>query len=88
MPQRTPDKESKVTGVCIHKTRSNSSVATMTMNQCQLIFTHLPTLLHNLAKSSVEQDFSRMVAVKVDFHIFPPGSLELGTDRVSPKTKE
>src|SRR5216683_758576 len=59
----------------------------MTMNQHQFIFTHLPSLLHNLAKSSVEHDFSRMVAVKVNFHIFSPGALELGAERLSPRKR-
>ena len=42
----------------------------MTMNQGQFTFTHLPSLLHNLGKNSVEYDFSRMIAVKVNFHNF------------------
>src|ERR1700730_14172246 len=53
VPQRPPNTEAKVTGVCIHKTRSNSSIAAMTMNQCQFVLPHLPSLLHNFAKSSV-----------------------------------
>jgi hypothetical protein len=71
VPQRPPNTEAKVTGVRIYKTRSNSSIATMSMNECQFVFPHFPSLLHNFAKSSVEYDFSRMVAVKVNFHLFP-----------------
>src|SRR5271163_2534117 len=40
----------------------------MTVNQRQVTLPHLPSLLQNLAKNSVEYDFSGMVAVKVDFH--------------------
>jgi hypothetical protein len=83
MPQRPPNTEAKVTGVCIHKTGSDSSIATMTMNQCQFVFTHLPGLLHNFAKSSVEHDLSRMVTVKINLHLSYPGSVELGANRVS-----
>jgi hypothetical protein len=70
MSQRLPNTETKVTGVCIHETRSDASVAAMTMNQCQFVFTHLPSLLHNCPKSSVEHDFGRMIPVKVNFHLF------------------
>jgi hypothetical protein len=45
------------------------------MNKRQFILTHLPSLLQNIAKNSVEHDFNWMVAVKVDLHVFPPGSL-------------
>src|SRR4029077_18736985 len=80
MPQCAPDTEAKVTGVCIHTTKCNPSIATMTMNQRQFIFTHLPTLLHNFGKSSVEHDFSRMVAVKVNFHLLPQDQIGLSGD--------
>ena len=40
----------------------------MAVNQRQLTLPHLPSLSQNLAKNSVEYDFSGMVAVKVDFH--------------------
>jgi hypothetical protein len=85
MPQGPPNTEAEVTGVCIHKTRSDSSIATMAMNQCQFVFTHLPGLLHNFAKSSVEHDLSRMVTVKVNFHLSYPASLKLEANRVSPE---
>lgn len=78
MPQHTPDAKSKVTRVCVHKTRSDSPIATMAVNQREFIFAHLPSLLDNLAKSSVEHDFSRMVAVKVDFHTSTPVHLNSG----------
>jgi len=47
----------------------------MAVNQRQVTFPHLPGLLQNLAKNSVEYNFSGMVAVKVDFHLFPPSLL-------------
>jgi len=75
--QRLPNTETKVTGVCIHKTRSNSSISAMTMNQGQFVFTHLPSLLHNFAESSVEHDFRWMISVKINFHLFTPDSPRL-----------
>ena len=72
MSQRLPNTETKVTGVCIHETRSDASIAAMTMNQCQFVFTHLPSLLHNYPKSSVEHDFRRMIPMKVNFHLLAP----------------
>jgi hypothetical protein len=57
----------------------------MTMNQGQFVFAHLPGLLQNVAQSSVEDDFRRMVAVEVNFHLPPPSLLALGTNRVPPK---
>jgi len=75
MSQRLPNTETKVSGVCIHETRSDASIAAMTMNQCQFVFTHLPSLLHNFPKSSVEHDFGRMIPVKVNFHFFAPNPL-------------
>ena len=77
MSQRLPNTETKVTGVCIHKTRSNSSISSMTMNQCQFVFTYLPSLLHNFSESSVEHDFRRMISVKINFHLLTPDSLRL-----------
>ena len=71
MAQRVPNTETKVTGVCIHETRSDASIAAMTMNQCQFIFTHLPSLLHNFPKSSVEHNLRRMIPVKINFHLWP-----------------
>jgi hypothetical protein len=77
MSQRPPNTKTKVTGVRIHKTRSNSSIAAMTMNQCQFVFTHLPSLLYNFAESSVEHDFRWMISVKINFHLFIPDSPRL-----------
>ena len=74
MSQRLPNTKTEVTGVCIHKTRSDASIAAMTMNQCQFVFTHLPGLLHNFPESSVQHDFGRMIPVKVNFHLLAPKS--------------
>ena len=87
MSQRLPNTETKVTGVCIHETRSDASIAAMTMNQCQFVVTHLPSLLHNFPKSSVEHDFGRMIPVKVNFHLFAPNpripnQLNVGKNRI------
>ena len=46
----------------------------MAMNQGKFVLAHLPGLLHNSSERAVEDDFSGMVAVKVDFHILSPGS--------------
>jgi hypothetical protein len=42
------------------------------VNQREFDLTHLPGLLQNLAKNSVEHDLCWMVAVKVDFHLSLP----------------
>jgi hypothetical protein len=43
----------------------------MTMNKYQFFFPHFPSLLNNLAESPVEDDISRMVAVKINLHLLP-----------------
>lgn len=80
--QRPSNTESKVTGVGVHKSGCDATITTMAVNQRQLTFPHLPSLLQNLAKNSVEYDFSGMVAVKVDFHFFPPSCWDLAANRV------
>jgi hypothetical protein len=62
----------KITGVGVHKSRGDAPIATIAVNQCQVTLAHLPNLLQNLAKNSVEHDFGWIVAVKVDFHLCPP----------------
>jgi len=49
----------------------------MAMDQGKFVLAHLPGLLHNSSERAVEDDFSGMVAVKVDLHIFLPVSNEL-----------
>jgi len=68
IPQCPSNTESKVTGVGVHKSGCDATITTMAVNQRQVTLPHLPSLLQNLAKNSVEYDFSGMVAVKVDFH--------------------
>ena len=81
--QRPSNTESKVTGVGVHKSRCDAAITTMAVNQRQVTLPHLPSLLQNLSKNSVEYDFSGMVAVKVDFHFSPPGCWDLAANRVS-----
>ena len=80
--QRPSNTESKVTGVGVHKSGCDATITTMAVNQRQVTLPHLPSLLQNLAKNSVEYDFSGMVAVKVDFHFFPPNCWDLAANRV------
>ena len=70
LPQCLPDTETKVTGVRVHESRCNSTIATMAVNEGEFELTHLPSLSQNLAQNSVEHDLSWMVAVKVDLHLF------------------
>lgn len=70
--QRTPNTKSEVAGIRIHETRGNATITTMAMNQRKFILTHLPSLLQNRAKNSVEHDFGWMVPMKVDFHFCLP----------------
>jgi hypothetical protein len=70
--QRPPYAEPKITGVGVHKSRCDSAISTMAVNQRQVSLPYLPSLLQNLAKNAVEHDFGWMVAVKVDFHLCPP----------------
>src|SRR5258708_28903930 len=73
--QRAPNAEPKITGVGVHKSRSDAAIATMAVNQRQVTLPHLPSLLQNFAKNSVKHDFCWMEAVKVDFHLCPPKML-------------
>ena len=72
IPQCPSNTESKVAGIGVHESRCDTAITPMAVNQRQFTFPHLPGLLQNRAKNSVEYDFSGMVAVKVDFHLFLP----------------
>lgn len=72
MAQRLSNAKAKITGVRIHKPRADSSIASVPMDQYELVFTHFPGLLQDLGEHSVENDLSGMVAVKVDLHHLPP----------------
>ena len=45
MAQRLSNAKAKITGVRIHKPRADSSIASVSMDQYELIFPHLPGLL-------------------------------------------
>jgi hypothetical protein len=60
LPQRPPNAKAKVSGVGIHESRRNSTIATMPVNERYLMLTHFPCSLQYLAKNSVENDFSWM----------------------------
>jgi hypothetical protein len=67
--------QAKVSSIRIHKPWTYSSIAAVAMNQGKLALAHLPGLLHNFSERPVEHDFTRVVAVKVEFHNRSPGSL-------------
>jgi hypothetical protein len=75
MAQRLSNTKAKITGVRIHKPGADSSITSVAVNQCQLVFAHLPSLLQDLGERPVEHDFSRMIAVKVNLHRLPLASL-------------
>jgi len=83
LPQRPPNAEAKVSGVGIHKSRCNATIATMPVNEGQLTLTHFPCFLQDLTKNSIEHDFSWMVAVKVDFHCVPLVCCGRGAERMA-----
>jgi hypothetical protein len=72
--QRSPDAQSEVTRIRVHEPRRDSSIPAMTVNQSQISFAHLPTLLNENNQDAVEHDFSRMVTMKVNVHLQPPSS--------------
>jgi hypothetical protein len=72
LTQRPPNTESKITSVRVHESRCNATIAAMAVNQRQLRLTHLPSLSQNMGKNPVEHDLSRMVAMKIDFHLALP----------------
>lgn len=74
--QRLSNTEAKITGVRIHKPWTDSSIASVTMNQSKFVFAHLPSLLQDLGECPVEHDFSRMIAVKINLHPLRPGQHE------------
>ena len=74
--QRLSNTEAKITGVRIHKPWTDSSIASVTMNQGKFVFAHLPSLLQDLGESPVEYDLSRMIAVKINLHPFGPSQHE------------
>jgi hypothetical protein len=51
LPQRPPNTESKVTGVRVHESRCNATIATVAVNQREFDLTYLPSLLQNLGKN-------------------------------------
>ena len=86
MAQRLSNAKAKITGVRIHKPRADSSIASVPMDQYELVFAHLPGLLQDLGECSVENDLSGMIAVKVDLHHLPPGPhySQMNTDVSAP----
>ena len=72
LSQCPPNTESEVTGVRVQESRRNSTIAPMAVNKDEFDLTHLPRLLQNPTKNSVEHDLSWMVAVKVDLHLSLP----------------
>ena len=73
MAQRLTNTKAKIAGVRIHKSGTDATIASVAMNQCELVFAHLPGLLQDLGECSVENDFSGMIAVKVNLHPLHPG---------------
>src|ERR1700678_2397001 len=72
LPQCPPNTESKVSGVRVHESRCNATIAPMAVDKDEFDLTHLPSLFQNLAENSVEHDLSWMVAVKVNLHVSLP----------------
>ena len=72
MTQGLSNAKSKITGVCINKSGTDSPIAPVAVNEYEFIFAHLPSLSQYLCKRSVEHDFSRMITVKIDLHTYPP----------------
>jgi hypothetical protein len=56
MAQRVSNAKAKITRVRIYKARADSSIASMPMDQYELVFAHLAGLLQNLGECSVEND--------------------------------
>ena len=75
MTQGLSNAKSKITGVCINKSGTDSPIAPVAVNEYEFIFAHLPSLLQYFCKRSVEHDFSRMITVKIDLHTYPPASV-------------
>jgi hypothetical protein len=73
MAQRLSNTKAKITGVRIHKARTDPTIASVTVNQCEILFPHLPGLLQDLGECPVEHDFRGMIAMKVNFHPSSPG---------------
>ena len=73
MAQRLSNTKAKITGVRIHKARSDSTIASVTVNQCEFLLPHFPGLLQDLGECPVEHDFRGMIAMKVNLHPSSPG---------------
>ena len=83
LPQCPPNTESKVSGVRVHESRCEATIAPMAVNEDEFDLTHLPRLLQNLAKNSAEYDLSWIVAVKVNLHLSLPLRSVVRANRVS-----
>src|SRR5262249_852234 len=59
----------EISGVCVYKSRSDSSIPAVPVNQPQGPCTHFPSLLHQLFQHSVKNDLGRVVSMKVNFHV-------------------
>jgi len=71
MTQGLSNAKSKITGVCIDKSGTDSPIASVAVNEYELTFAHLPSLLQYRCQRSVEHDFSRVITVKIDLHAYP-----------------
>lgn len=84
MAQGMSNTKAKVSSVRIHKPRTDSTIASVAVNQGELIFAHLPGLLQDLGERTVEHDFRRMIAMKVNLHRSAPGQkYSFANDHVS-----
>ncbi len=71
MPQGPSYLESEEASIRVNETWSDTTIATMPMDEYQSILSHLPGLLQELSKDTVPHNFRWVISVKVDLHNNP-----------------
>ncbi len=71
MPQGSSYLEPEEASVRVNETWSDTTIATMPMDEYQSILSHLPGLLQELRKDTVPHNFRWVISVKVDLHNNP-----------------
>lgn len=75
MTQSTSDTKPKIPGIGVDEAWADAAIPSVAVNEPQLVFAHLPYLLHELMEPSASNNLGGMESVKVYFHTHSPGPL-------------
>jgi hypothetical protein len=68
MAKRMTDLQSEIAGVCVDEARRDTSVASVAMDETDMLFPDFPGLLHNPLENIAPHNIGGVVSVKVNCH--------------------